>query len=286
MKNLKYLKYVLSLSLLICVGYFYAMKRGYGEISSSSSSSSSSSFSSAAASQCVETYFVPRDQVWQQLVSFLRGAQNQILVAVYWLTYQPIINLLIAKKRQGKDVQVIIDESVYTTFDNIIPEEHMNQFLDENIDFFVYPSQAFKNAGTPIGLMHNKFVVIDGEHVFTGSANFTQVGLGAAEEHRNNYENVVVIHDRATAQKYIREFEAIKNNIHDLESSNEEFSEEESSEEFPLTQPQIDLLRRKGYSDQEIARIGERVSGWPTQAIFHHIGSLPYKRRPQPAYGN
>jgi len=213
MKNLKYLKYVLSLSLLICVGYFYAMKRGHDEMSSSSSFSSSS----AVVASPVDVYFVPKDQVGQQLISFLEQANNQILVAVYWVTDQSIIDKLIDKKKRGIDVQIIIDESTYTTFRYVDPFAHMNQFLDRYIDFMVYPSQHFKEKMSErIGSMHDKFVVIDNAHVFTGSANFTQAGLGGAQGDSNNYENVVVMHSAIIAQGYAREFQVIKNKVFDL----------------------------------------------------------------------
>lgn len=46
-------------------------------------------------------------------------------------------------------------------------------------------------------IAHNKVMIIDGETVITGSFNFTK----AAEE--KNAENLLVIHDRALATKYM-----------------------------------------------------------------------------------
>ncbi len=64
-----------------------------------------------------------------------------------------------------------------------------------------------KKAGLPILLddrsafMHNKFLVKDDEHVWTGSLNLTKNGI-----HRNN-NNVVQIHDTQIARLYTAEFE-------------------------------------------------------------------------------
>jgi len=50
-------------------------------------------------------------------------------------------------------------------------------------------------------IAHNKIMIIDGETVITGSFNFTK----AAEE--KNAENLLVIRDKATAEKYIRNWQ-------------------------------------------------------------------------------
>jgi phosphatidylserine/phosphatidylglycerophosphate/cardiolipin synthase-like enzyme len=52
-------------------------------------------------------------------------------------------------------------------------------------------------------IMHNKFLVVDGQVVETGSFNFTKA---AAEK---NAENVVVLHDPAVAQRYGQEWERL-----------------------------------------------------------------------------
>jgi phosphatidylserine/phosphatidylglycerophosphate/cardiolipin synthase-like enzyme len=49
-------------------------------------------------------------------------------------------------------------------------------------------------------IMHDKFIVVDGETVEEGSFNFT----AGAESH--NAENVLVLLDRATAQRYWQEW--------------------------------------------------------------------------------
>ena len=52
----------------------------------------------------------------------------------------------------------------------------------------------------PVGLMHNKFCVVDGEIVLTGSFNWTHT---AATE---SYENEIVTNDRLTALEYVDYF--------------------------------------------------------------------------------
>ena len=50
---------------------------------------------------------------------------------------------------------------------------------------------------------HNKFMVIDGETVITGSFNFTE----AAE--KKNAENLLIIHDRKLAEKYVKNWDEL-----------------------------------------------------------------------------
>ena len=50
-------------------------------------------------------------------------------------------------------------------------------------------------------IAHNKVMIIDGETLITGSFNFTR----AAEE--SNAENLLVIHDKPLAVKYLRNWQ-------------------------------------------------------------------------------
>ena len=52
-------------------------------------------------------------------------------------------------------------------------------------------------------IMHDKFMVVDGMTVETGSFSFT----AAAEQ--NNAENVSVLHDPAVSQRYGQEWERL-----------------------------------------------------------------------------
>ena len=69
------------------------------------------------------------------------------------------------------------------------------------------PADFFANAGIWIlidsthNINHNKVMIVDGETVITGSFNFTK----SAEE--NNAENLLVIGDKALAERYTRNWE-------------------------------------------------------------------------------
>ena len=59
-------------------------------------------------------------------------------------------------------------------------------------------------------IMHNKFIVVDGQAVETGSFNLT----AAAE--KSNAENVIVLHDPAVAQRYGQEWERLWAESHEM----------------------------------------------------------------------
>ena len=68
-------------------------------------------------------------------------------------------------------------------------KRHISFFLDQGIPVRIDVVHA---------IAHNKIMIIDGENVITGSFNFTK----AAEE--KNAENLLVIHDKRSAERYIR----------------------------------------------------------------------------------
>jgi len=91
--------------------------------------------------------------------------------------------------KRGIDVRVVVDKSNATAR---------------------YTAATFlANQGVPVrvdyryAIMHDKFMVVDGDEVETGSFNFT----AAAE--KSNAENVIVLHDPAVAQRYGQEWDQL-----------------------------------------------------------------------------
>jgi phosphatidylserine/phosphatidylglycerophosphate/cardiolipin synthase-like enzyme len=118
------------------------------------------------------------------LADAIRQARLSIDMAVYDLDLWSIRDALFDAYYRGVSVRVV------TESDNLEERE----------------IQELKNAGIPVlgdrreGLMHNKFVVIDGLDVWTGSMNLT---LNSA--YRNN-DNLIHIHSPELAHNYTTEF--------------------------------------------------------------------------------
>lgn len=123
-----------------------------------------------------EVYFCPRDGCEKKLVEFLSEADNYIHCAFYDADLPELTSLLVEKSSEI-DVKVIIDEN--------------------NEDEF---SGDFVLVDSGYGLMHNKFCVVDGEKVFTGSLNPT---VNGAEKNNNN---MLLVESSVLASNYEKAF--------------------------------------------------------------------------------
>lgn len=158
-------------------------------------------------SHAVQAYFLPRERmkIMSKLFSLLDKANKQVLVAMYWITEDLIVDKFILLKKRGIDVRIIFDENS----DN--STKLMNKLLNNDIVPIIFPSVA-KEAK---GIMHDKFLVVDDTAVFTGSANFTKTAFNPASEY-SNYENVVILYPKNIVQKFHADFLNIERDISEL----------------------------------------------------------------------
>lgn len=142
----------------------------------------------------VELYFSPEGGCQQAILDAIAEADSSIDVAMYVFTEGDIARALIAAQDSGVLVRILLDG------------QNANQ---------KYSKATFlANAGIPVryethsGLMHNKFAVLDGQKVLTGSFNWT------ASAEAFNDENLLVISSQPLAAKYETEFLEIWNAAH------------------------------------------------------------------------
>lgn len=140
-----------------------------------------------------EVYFSPHGGCTDAIILELDKAKSTVLVQAYTFTSAPIAKALLNSHKRGLKVEVILDKSQRTQ---------------------KYSAATFlSNVGIPVkidaqhAIAHNKVMIIDGETVITGSFNFTK----AAEE--NNAENLLVIHDKKLAERYVENWK-----VHDQHS--------------------------------------------------------------------
>ncbi|OWK35179.1 putative endonuclease protein [Fimbriiglobus ruber] len=109
------------------------------------------------------------------MVQVISEAKQSVHVAAYGFTSKPVAQALIQAHQRGVEVEVVLDKS--------------------NASARYSEAWEIAQAGIPVriayqyAIMHDKFVIVDGVTVETGSFNFTT----AAEEH--NAENVLVLRD-------------------------------------------------------------------------------------------
>ncbi|MEM1520850.1 MAG: phospholipase D family protein [Candidatus Korarchaeum sp.] len=139
-------------------------------------------------SQCprVEALFCPEDGCSKAVISLFDRANETIDVAVYSFTHPDIADALIRAKERGVRVRVILEGEQVTSY------SQYGKLKSAGIDVILDKNEY---------LMHNKFAVVDGKVVATGSFNYT-----VAADRRND-ENLVMILDEATAGGFEKEFE-------------------------------------------------------------------------------
>ena len=130
----------------------------------------------------IEVRFSPHGGCTDAVVKELGNAKSTVLVQAYSFTSAPIAKALVDAHKRGVDVRVILDKSQRT-------EKY------SSADFVAHAG-ILTLIDAKHAIAHNKVMVIDGETVLTGSFNFTK----AAEE--KNAENLLVIRDKAIAEKY------------------------------------------------------------------------------------
>jgi phosphatidylserine/phosphatidylglycerophosphate/cardiolipin synthase-like enzyme len=131
--------------------------------------------------------FSPNGGCTQVIVNELDKAKVSILVQAYSFTSAPIAKALLSAHKRGVEVKVILDKSQRTA-------------KYSSADFLAHAG-ILTLIDAAHAIAHNKVMIIDGETVMTGSFNFTR----AAEE--RNAENMLVIRDKALAEKYIKNWQ-------------------------------------------------------------------------------
>ncbi len=134
----------------------------------------------------IKVYFSPNGGCRRAIITEIDSAKKEILVAMYYFTNREIAQALVRAKDRGVKIKVLLDES--QTKEKFSKYRYLiNRGMNVHIDR--------KN-----GLMHNKFAIIDGFILITGSYNWT-----SSAEHKNR-ENLLIIKNKDLAQRYIAEF--------------------------------------------------------------------------------
>ena len=134
----------------------------------------------------IDVIFTDRSSaVEKALLDAINNAEHNIDLAIYNLSNESIGDALLEASRRGVNVRIVMENK---KVDGVVP-------------------QGLAAAGIPIheddrdALMHNKFMLIDGLDVWTGSANYTYNGLSS------DHNNLVHIRSSRLAENYSTEFE-------------------------------------------------------------------------------
>lgn len=132
---------------------------------------------------------LPEDNIDQMLVEKLKLAKKTIDIAVYEIDNQIITEALISAKKRGVIVRLVTD----------------TDYMGET------SITSLKAANVPIvddnrsAIMHNKFIIIDSEFIWTGSFNATE------NDANKNNNNSMIIKSKELSENYTYEFNEMFN---------------------------------------------------------------------------
>ncbi len=135
----------------------------------------------------IENYFCPEDGCADKIIKEINNAQKSIYFMTFSFTNEAIADAILFNDRA--DIKGLFEKRGATSQYSQYPR--LRDFgLDIRLD---------NNSYT----MHHKVFIIDNRTVITGSMNPTGTG------DTKNDENILIIHDKDIAEKYIEEFERL-----------------------------------------------------------------------------
>lgn len=180
----------------------------------------------------------PGDNLEQVLINEVNKATRSVYVAVQELRLPLLAKALVAKRAQGVDVRVILEKDYH--FDVMTQRDHQDDqheatkkneliaLVDTNRDQRASPAELLDrdavymlHAGkVPVmddtadgsrgsGLMHHKFIIVDGQSTVISSANFTLSCIHGDllnPASRGNPNSMVTVQSTAVARIFEEEF--------------------------------------------------------------------------------
>ena len=141
------------------------------------------------APRIVGIHFPPNEEASKPIITLYDNSEKYIHLAIYSLTKDDFAEALIRAQKRGVEVKVLIDRI----------QASSQSSKDEKLEAAGVELRRSKGDG----FMHNKFAVIDGIVVYTGSYNHTERATF------KNDENYIIIRDKSVAENYERQFQKI-----------------------------------------------------------------------------
>ena len=139
----------------------------------------------------ISVFFSPNGGCQQAVVSEIRKASNSIDIAMYYLSSSQIAHALAEAGQNNVKIRIVLDQG--------------QEIESASKSGFLIKHGLAVRYHLGFGLMHNKFALIDGKILITGSFNWTRT----AEE--KNEENLLIISDPQTIDQFARRFEYLWN---------------------------------------------------------------------------
>ena len=143
----------------------------------------------------IENYFCPEDCASEdngglyRIIELIRNAESSVKIASFSFTHEKLADELLKADIKGIDISVLTERKQRN-----VQGAQYARLKDFGLNIRV---DGNKNN------MHNKFIVIDGKIVVTGSPNFSFSGFN------RNDENMLIIFNEELALGFVKEFDSI-----------------------------------------------------------------------------
>lgn len=139
----------------------------------------------------VESAFSPDDRAEELILKVIDSSQDNLRMAAYSFTSPVIMKRLLAAKKRGVDVKIVVDEKGNRSKAS---KAAMNLMVNADIPLRTVSSYR---------IHHDKYIVADGKNVETGSFNYSKSAA------KYNSENVIVIwNSPQIASRYLKHWES------------------------------------------------------------------------------
>lgn len=145
------------------------------------------------------------DNLEEIIIEEINTAKSSIDIAIQEINLPNLAKAIVAKKQEGINIRVVIENNYNLPLSELENNDGLKILKQANIPIIDDREDGSKGSG----LMHHKFIIIDGKKVVTGSANFTLSGIhGDVEnlETNGNANHILVINSPALANIFTEEF--------------------------------------------------------------------------------
>ncbi len=143
----------------------------------------------------VELYFAPEDDPNKRIAEILAAAQQRVSFMQFAFTADDLGNLLVAKHREGKQVEGIFDRMLYRSTG---PYGEFSHLSEAGVPVIIHSGE---------GKFHHKVFIVDPQ----GPDPVTVLGSENASSNgnRTNDENVLIVHSKEITNFYQKEFDRL-----------------------------------------------------------------------------
>ncbi|QJC28288.1 phospholipase D-like domain-containing protein [Enterobacteriaceae endosymbiont of Plateumaris braccata] len=137
----------------------------------------------------IDVLFTPNPKTLPIIIKLIEHAKKEILVAAYTFTNKNLALALLNASHKGIKIYIMVDA-----------KNNMNRYTAIN-----FLKNKTKNIhirmNNHYAIMHNKFIIIDGSTIETGSLNYSANAI------KRNAENIIIIYNsKKIAKIYKKQF--------------------------------------------------------------------------------